>query len=162
MSSPHCPRRYAGQQRAPPRPARCERSLPCADGARCEAWLVSRWLYVCRNAFGGHQGCHGSRSPRGGPLIAAPKLLYASSVPDLGGVQGPLAVDRYIVNPLEIAGHTPRPTKSAEPLAGLAVDRHHLHVGAIGDEDVALTGVLRQHEIPNRSVLLRLGFDLKL
>ena len=63
---------------------------------------------------------------------------------------------------LKLPAMWPGGAEGAELQVGLAIDGGHLHVGAIGDEDVALGPVLRQHQVPHRAVLQRLRLDLEL
>ena len=65
------------------------------------------------------------------------------------------------MHPFELASHPSRTPECAKLRTGLAVDGVDLHIGAIGDVDVFLRPVFRQHEIPHRAVLQGLWFDLK-
>src|SRR5262249_49885270 len=80
------------------------------------------------------------------------ELLDPPAEADLGSVQITLGVDRDVVDPFELAGLAAVPAPLGQHLAGLAGDGDDLAVGAVGDEDVALLRVLRQHQVPDRAI----------
>src|SRR5262245_42306402 len=88
-----------------------------------------------------------ARAARGkvsvGRGAAALEFLHAPAGANLGRVEIALGIDRYVVHPLEFAGHAAGAAKLRQPLTALPIERVDLHVGTIGEEDIALGGILR-------------------
>src|SRR6266511_2744082 len=92
-------------------------------------------------------------------LLHWTKFLHAAPKADLRGVEGALRINRNVVHPLELAGLAPLAAPLREQLSILARKRVDLAIGAVGDEDELLLRIDRQHQVPDRAVGERLGFD---
>ena len=90
------------------------------------------------------------------------ELLRAFSGIDLGGVEVALGVDRQVVHPVELAWITAWSPEGADDGARLAVERQHLVVAAVGQEQPLLLRIARDHQVPHRAVAGRARLDREL
>src|SRR5450759_276802 len=100
----------------------------------------------------------------GGCFISFDPAEFLRTVPeaDFRRVDIAFRIDGDVMHPFELAGLAAMPTPLREHLPVVAVDRDDLAVRPVGDENIFLCGIFRQHEIPNRTVLQSLRLDPEL
>src|SRR5215207_11342734 len=78
---------------------------------------------------------------------------------DLSRVDVAARVDRDVVHPVELARLAAVAAEGSDHLAGVAHERAHLVVGAVGIEQEGLAGVGEELKVPDRAVRQRVLLD---